>query len=113
MIRYSSATLQVTPVTRTIVITDSLSFLTSSWSSSNGIAYGATFGRTGASCRDLTQSRVGTDMRQPIGMETLLWLNLPVTMNELGSIPTAPFTVTRCVLRSGTGAWIMTIWKLA
>ncbi len=79
----------------------------------NGTAYGATFGRTDASCRDLKQSRVGTDMRPPIGKATLLSLNRPVTMSEPGSIPTAPSTVTRCVLRSASGAWITTIWKSA
>ena len=58
-------------------------------------AYGATFGRTAASCRDPTQSRVGTDMRLPIGMAIPSSLNLLVTMSGAGSIPTVPSTVTR------------------
>ena len=109
----SNATLQVSPAQRTTATTDSLSSITNSWSSSNAIAYGVTFGRTGASCRDLKQNRVGTDMRLLIGREILLSLNLPATMNEAGSIPTAPSTVTRCVSRNATGVWIMTIWNSA
>ena len=44
---------------------------------------------------DPTQSRVGTDMRLPIGMAIPSSLNLLVTMSGAGSIPTVPSTVTR------------------
>ena len=65
------------------------------WLLASVTAYGVTFGRTAASCRDPTQSRVGTDMRLPIGMAILSSLNRPVTMSGAGSIPTVPSAVTR------------------